>query len=78
MIRRSRHASMKRNGLGQINDAVSISERPASVKDLAVPGHWEGDLNSGARGSDVVTPVALRDPGQGREQGNCQRRLGLD
>lgn len=48
---------MKRDGLGQINDAVSISERPASVKDLAVPGHWEGDLNSGARGSDVVTPV---------------------
>ncbi len=56
-IRRSRHASLKGDGLGQIKDAVSIRERPPCVEDRAVPGHWEGDLIAGARGSHVVTLV---------------------
>jgi len=56
-IRRSRHASLKHKGLGQIRDAVSIRERPASVEDRAIPGHWEGDLIAGARNSWIVTLV---------------------
>jgi IS30 family transposase len=56
-IRRSRHASLKGDGLGKITNAVSIRERPASVEDRAVPGHWEGDLLCGSGSSQVATLV---------------------
>lgn len=56
-IRRSRHASLKHDGLGQLKNAISISERPASVEDRAVPGHWEGDLIAGSRNSYIATLV---------------------
>jgi len=56
-IRRSRHATGKDDRRGSIVDAVSIRERPASVEDRAVPGHWEGDLLSGSANSHIVTLV---------------------
>jgi IS30 family transposase len=56
-IRRSRHATGKGNGRGSLSDIISIRERPASVEDRAVPGHWEGDLLCGSSNSYIVTLV---------------------
>ena len=56
-IRRSRHATDRGTGRGQIVDAVSIRQRPAEAEDRAIPGHWEGDLVEGARGTFIATLV---------------------
>ncbi len=57
VMRRSRRYTQKTDTHGRISNTISISERPPSVEDRAVPGHWEGDLIFGTHNSQIATLV---------------------
>lgn len=58
--RRMRHGKQfttKGQPRGRIIDAVSIHERPPTIEDRAIPGHWEGDLIAGSANTHIATLV---------------------
>jgi IS30 family transposase len=57
LMRRARKSTTAGQKRGRLIDAVSIRERPLSVEDRAIPGHWEGDLITGSGNTHIATLV---------------------
>lgn len=57
IMRRAQAASTTGQPRGQIVEGASIRDRPAHIEDRAIPGHWEGDLITGAQNTHIATLV---------------------
>lgn len=71
-MRRSLHRTQKTENHSRIKDAVSISERPATAEDRAVPRLLEGDLLFGSHNSHIYD-AKWRGGGCKYSSNNCMR-----
>lgn len=58
--RRKPHRSSDARRTGSLVDMTMIDQRPAEAEDRAVPGHWEGDLITGAANRSAIGTLVER------------------